>query len=85
MTGPANAGADRRPRRSQLLARYAGPVKAVTACAGAGYLSAMPLPGTWRLTAWAVVTVLLLADCAVVAVRGARPVEQEQHDEGNSR
>lgn len=59
---------------------YTGAVKAVAACAGAGYLTAMPLSGTGRLTAWAAVTAVLLACCAVIAVRGGRPQEEQEED-----
>jgi hypothetical protein len=56
--------------------RYAGAVKAAVACAGTGYLAAMPLSGAWRLATWAAVTAALLCCCAVVAVRGAPPPEE---------
>jgi hypothetical protein len=41
----------------------------------------MPLSGTGQLAAWITVTAVLLACCAIVAVRGGRP-QEEQHDEG---
>jgi hypothetical protein len=81
-----NAREDPRPVRPRPRIRYTDAVKAAVACAGAGYLTAVPLSGIGRLAAWGAVTAALLACCAVVAVRGGRP-QEEQHDEGqeNSR
>jgi hypothetical protein len=71
-----NGGEDPPPVRPRT--RYTGAVKAAAACTGTGYLTAMPLPGTVRLTAWITVTAVLLACCAVVAVRGGRPQEEQE-------
>lgn len=72
-----NASGPRPARRPRAL--YAGAVKAIAACTGAGYLTAMLLSRTGRLAAWITVTAVLLACCAVVAVSGRPP--EEQHDE----
>jgi hypothetical protein len=77
---PVNADGDPRPVRPRQ--RYSGAVKAAVACTGTGYLTAMPLSGAGRLATWPAVTAVLLGCCAVVAVRGARPLEEEQKETG---